>query len=285
LISVTEKQFPRAGMKIDKFIVLLLVCMPVFFITGLQAQQELVVRMSENAFPVGFNTPTGWQGMDVDVLEEMSKGSDLQLKVVAMPFKRAMAEVAKGEIDLVANLTKNAERSEDMYWIGPVRNTEVVLVVLKKNQGPAINSFAQLVALLEANHQQIGHVIGVSYSPFLDDNIENNPRLHGQIWNSATRGQIVEMLHKDRIFGFFQDEFEASSLIAASGNDPANPYSGFVIRRSNIDNSISGAYFGVSKHLEQDKLDKLKQGFYRMQHDGSLQNFYDKWAGKAEPKS
>jgi ABC-type amino acid transport substrate-binding protein len=270
----------REAMKIKNFILLLFGCLAVFYATQVLAQGELVVRMNENSFPASFKTAKGWQGMDVDVLDELMSATDLNYKVVLMPFKRAMAEISKGQIDLLANLTKNAARSEHMHWIGPVRNTKVALVVKKRNQGPAINSFDELIEILEAKKQPIGHVMGVSYSPLLDENIANNTRLKAQIWHSSARMQIVEMLQKDRIFGFFQDQFEASSLITANKNDSSKPYSAFAIRQSNIDNSTSGAYFGVSKHLDQNKIDKLNQAFHRIQQDGTLQKIFDKWTGK-----
>jgi len=260
---------------------LLFISLQIFYSTQLQALGELVVRMSVKAFPASFQTADGWRGMDVDVLNEMMSDTGLSYKVVLIPFKRAMTEIAKGQIDLVTNLTKNPQRSKDMYWIGPVRNTKVGFVVLKKNQGAAINNIGELIGVLEAKHQQIGHVIGVSYSPFLDDNIENNVLFNEHIWKSATRGQIVEMLQKDRIFGFFQDKFEAKSLINAYKNDLTHPYSEFAIRESSIDNSLSGAYFGISKYLEQSKIDKLSQAFNQMQHDGRLQKISKKWSGKA----
>lgn len=200
--SHSGNYFLRAGMKIRNLILLLIICLPMFYATLLQAGQKLIVRMNEQAFPLSFKTTEGWQGMDVDVLDEMMSATGLSYKVVSMPFKRAITEIAKGQIDLVVNVAKNPERSKDMYWIGPVRNTGVALVVLKKNQGPVLSSFDELIGILEAKHQQIGHVIGVSYSPFLDDSFENNARLSRQIWKSASRVQIVEMLQKDRLFAF-----------------------------------------------------------------------------------
>lgn len=257
---------------------LLLACLSVFYSTNPQAKEELVVRINENAYPSGFKNALGWHGMDVDVLNELMSDTDLKYKVILMPFKRAMTEIAEGRIDLIANLTKSQQRSEYMFWIGPLRTTKVGLVVLKSNQGTTINNIDELISILELKQQQIGHVIGVSYSPFLDDILEHNTQFNGHIWKSATRRQIIEMLHKDRIFGFFQDEFEARSLMAANKDGHINAYSEFVIRESTIDNALSGAYFGVSKHLEQTTIDKLNRAFQQMQQDGRLQKITEKWS-------
>ena len=271
-------------MEMKALLLLLLVGLNIFYSAPLMAQVDLVVRMNENAFPTSVKTADGWQGMDVDVLEEMMSSTDLNFSVVAIPFKRAISEIAKGQIDIIANLTKNPVRSKDMLWIGPVRSTRISFIVLKKNQGPTINNVAELMSILETKHQQIGKVMGVSYSPLLDELLENSPLFNVHIWKSAKRKQIVEMLQKDRIFGFFKDEFEARSLIAANRAGAKNEFSDFAIRKSNIDNSLSGAYFGISKHLDKRIVDTLQKNFIKMQQDGTLQRISEKYSGKVEER-
>jgi polar amino acid transport system substrate-binding protein len=252
-------------------------------INKIHAKADLTVRINEKAFPAGFLQDSIWQGMDVDVLNELSARTALSYDVIIMPFKRSMSELAKGEIDIVVNLTKNAERSEVMNWLGPVRNTKIALVVAKRNQGPSIADINELLQILTEKRQPLGKVIGVSYSPFLDQQLQENVSLMAQTWSSATRNQIVEMLRKERIFGFFQDEFEASSLIQAHKNRANEPYANFAIRTSTIDNTTLGAFFGVSKKLSPEVMSKLSAAFAQIQADGTLEKIYQKWAGTTNP--
>ncbi|MDF2178378.1 transporter substrate-binding domain-containing protein [Aliiglaciecola sp. CAU 1673] len=266
-------------LNIDLLLTLFALCCLALLPLKSDATEVLKVRISEKAFPAGFKVNDRWQGMDIDVLDEITKRTGIQYQVVVMPFQRAMTEIAKGEIDLIANLTKNPQRSLNMDWLGPVRVTQTALVVQKSNPLCEIESIDQLIQLLETSQQQIGHVIGVSYSPMLDDYFATNQRFKAVVWDSATRWQIVEMLQKGRIFGFFQDEFEARSLIAANQHDPSHPYAGFSICPTNIDSSTSGAYFGLSKHLDPAIHKKLLAAFAELESDGTLATIYQKWDG------
>ncbi|NCP66468.1 MAG: amino acid ABC transporter substrate-binding protein [Paraglaciecola sp.] len=258
---------------------IIFLCLALSVISKSQAKADLTVRINENAFPAGFLQNASWQGMDVDVLDALSAKTGLSYQVITMPFKRSISELAKGEIDIVVNLTKNADRREVMNWLGPIRNTKIALVVAKNHQGPSIASIDELVRVLKDYRLPLGKVIGVSYSPFLDGQLQENHQLIAQTWSSATRNQIVEMLRKQRIFGFFQDEFEASSLIQAHKNHANEPYADFVIRPSTIDSSILGAFFGVSKKLNPQTMQKLSTAFAEIQDDGTLVKLYQKWAG------
>lgn len=246
------------------------------------AAVDLTVRINENAFPVGFKQDSTWQGMDVDVLNILTAKSGLTYKIITMPFSRSISELSKGEIDMVVNLTKNDERSMVMNWLGPIRQTKTALLVSNKNQGATITNIDELLNILQAKKMHLGKIIGVSYSPYLDQQLQNNVQLFSQTWNSATRGQILEMLQKDRIFGFFQDEFEAKSLINAHKGDPTKLYSGLSIRPTTIDESTEGAYIGVSKYLSSDTMSKLSLAFQQIQNDGTLDKIYKKWAGISE---
>jgi polar amino acid transport system substrate-binding protein len=266
-------------MKIQKLGCIIFFCLALSVISKSQAKADLTVRINEKAFPAGFLQNSSWQGMDVDVLDALSAKTGLSYQVITMPFKRSISELAKGEIDIVVNLTKNSERSEVMNWLGPIRNTQIALVVAKNHQGPTIASIDELVQVLKDYRLPLGKVIGVSYSPFLDGQLQENNQLMAQTWSSATRNQIVEMLRKQRIFGFFQDEFEANSLIQAHKNHANEPYADFVIRPSTIDSSTLGAFFGVSKKLSPQKMQKLTTAFAQIQDDGTLATLYQKWAG------
>jgi polar amino acid transport system substrate-binding protein len=273
----------RGSMKLKSMGCVVFLCLVSSVISKSHAKADLSVRINEKAFPAGFLQDSIWQGMDVDVLNALSAKTGLSYQVITMPFKRSMSELAKGEIDIVVNLTKNAERSEVMNWLGPIRNTKIALVVAKRNQGPSIANINDLLQVLTAKRQPLGKVIGVSYSPFLDQQLQENTRLMAQTWSSATRNQIVEMLRKDRIFGFFQDEFEASSLIQAHKNQPNEPYADFAIRPTTIDDTNLGAFFGVSKKLSPEVMFKLSRAFEQIQADGTLEQIYQKWTGTTIP--
>jgi len=237
--------------------------------------------MEDNEFPTSYKTATGWKGMDVEVLDELMQRTGLSYKITALPFKRSMIEIQKGRIDLISNLSKNSERSEFMNWLGPIRNTKIGFVVLEKNQNVTIESIDQLLAVLDSRQQQIGYLIGSSYGPLIDSIVRNNTIFREHIWFTPRRKQEVVMLQKDRIFGFFIDEFEANSLINANKSGKKNNFSGFAVHKFSIDHSLDGAYFGASKALDPLILSQLNQAFNEMQNDGTLEIIFNKWSGSS----
>lgn len=241
--------------------------------------------MEDNEFPTSYKAPSGWKGMDVEVLEELVKRTQLDYKIIDIPFKRSMSEIEKGQIDLISNLSKNAERNEFLNWIGPVRNTKIGFVVLEKNLNLPISNLAELIAILDTKRQQIGYLIGASYSPLIDAIVENDKTFRQHLWFTARRELYVHMLQRDRLFGFFLDEFEASSLINANKNGPVNDFYGFAVHNYSIDDSVAGAYFGVSKTLDPQIYQQLSQAFNDMQNDGALETIFKKWSGNAPEKN
>lgn len=267
-------------MNLTVFKTLIFCVLAIKSLSVLAQQDTLVVRVPGENFPISFKHNEQWQGMDIDILNALMDKTGLSYKVIIMPLKRALNETQKGHIDIIPNLAKNKSRSEFMNWMGPSRYTSVGLVVLEKNKNVEITNISNLIAVLDKNKQQLGYLMGASYSDELDKRLETDHKLKSLLWHTASFGQYYTMLRNDRIFGFLHDDFEAQSLIFANKQGEENEFKGFALNNFRVPGSAGGAYFALSKTLKPRIQSQLQSAFGELVSDGTLGHFYDKWAGE-----
>lgn len=253
------------------FCTALLLC---FFIGTLQAE-SLQIRVDQGAFPATYKVESMWLGMDIELLELILERSALDYQFVEMPFQRSLLEMSEGNVHIIPNLVKNAERTTYMHWIGPTRVTCIGLVVQKKDAGLPVTSTDQLINFATVAGKKVGYLSGASYSAYFDQRLKHDSKLQDTLLMLPSNNQHREMLMRGRIFGYFYDAFEIQSRLSDARF--SSVYEGLALNAFRIEDSCIGAYIGVSHALDKERVSKLLPAFDSMRRDGSFNSIHEKW--------
>lgn len=240
---------------------------------------EIIIRADERSFPATYKKDDKWEGMDVEIINELLSRTNLENNYAQIPFQRSLFQIKSGEIQLIPNLVKNEARSEYMHWLGPTRVTCIGLVVQEKDSQLPIKTTDELISVALQKQNKIGYLTGASYSPYLDNRLEKDDRLKKVLHFLPDNSQHRQMLKLGRLFGYFYDAFEIQRRIADP--DFSNEYQGLALHDYRIEDSCTGAYIGISKKLDKNIYQKIVTSYDGMLVDGTFDQIHLKWLGIA----
>jgi len=242
--------------------------------------QPILINANRDYYPATYMKDKEWYGMDIDIINEIFLRAKLDFKIVEIPFKRSLYWMQSGKTHMMPNLCKNEERSAYMYWLGPMRITAIGLVVLKKDQYLPIKACDDLIIVSKQRNRKFGYLNGASYSDYFDNRIEKDPAIKNVLHFTSSPKQSIAMLQKGRIIGFFQDDFEIQHLLLEQSQNHDSLYNDVVLHSYRIEDSIGGAYFGISKKLDKILYQKILTAFQSIKEDGAFDKIHFKWTGK-----
>ncbi len=82
-------------------------------------------------------------GLNVRMLQALATEVGCELQVVKSPWARALKLMRQGQIDVISQLSYNAERGKDLYFIGPHHQERMWLIADPTTQ-PALQQLADL---------------------------------------------------------------------------------------------------------------------------------------------
>lgn len=249
----------------------------ILFVTNAFAE-KIIIRADETSFPATYKKDDKWEGMDVDIINELLSRANLESKYSQIPFQRSIFQIKSGEIQLIPNLVKNESRSEYMHWLGPIRVTCIGLVVQEKDMQLPIKTTDELISVALQKQKKIGYLIGASYSPSLDERLENDAKLRDVLYFLPDNSQHRQMLKLGRLLGYFYDAFEIQRRIADP--DFSAEFNGLALHDYRIKDSCTGAYIGISKKMDNEIYQKIIHAFQEMHDDGTFTEMYLKWVGR-----
>ncbi len=110
--------------------------LPVCFLFSLTALASASDRQQITGIRVAnyphqyYQTKSGnWTGLDVKLARTLIKEADFKYDFYEYPRSRALNCIIKGKLHLMTSLSRTPERSTYMYWIGPERVSQMILVV------------------------------------------------------------------------------------------------------------------------------------------------------------
>ena len=127
------------------------------------------------------------QGLDIDLLNQLSARTGLRFKVQRAPWARGLAALQNGKADLMTGLAKTPEREAYIHYLAKPYYACAPRFYAAPAQAKALHSYAQLAGLT------IGHVLESAYfEPFDSD---------AQLRKTAvnTESQLLEMLSRGRL--------------------------------------------------------------------------------------
>jgi len=90
------------------------------------------------------NSDTGLKGFDVDFLEEIFRRADIALKIVYLPWKRALREAQRGEVNGVCSCSRTAERDSYLTYSAPLGRASSGLFSLAENKFPPLKKLEEI---------------------------------------------------------------------------------------------------------------------------------------------
>jgi len=107
------------------------------------------------------------KGLDVELLQECFRRMDEKLKIMLVPWKRALCMGMYGQADGVFSILLTPERNEKMFFSDPVR-TELMTLYVRKDSKLEFNG-----DLDELKDFQLGVVRNFSYGNKVDNFVKN----------------------------------------------------------------------------------------------------------------
>lgn len=170
---------------------------------GLQASaadescgEPLRVRVSADYLPFSYQDTDGtFNGVDVRLIQDLFAETGCQVSLVAMPFKRAIVELAEGRIDMMPFASITEDRKAFAAFSAPYRKERAGLVVRAEDlEQLKITSLKDVVdQKLVLGHEQSAYR-GPDFARFLADPVSKD-----HVFNVVTTTEGIRMLASGRI--------------------------------------------------------------------------------------
>ena len=237
--------------------------------------ESIRVRVTEFA-PNYFLKDGHWTGLDVELAEAVVKDAGFTIEFIELSWSRALNAMQTGDIDMMMNLTRTADREVFIKFFGPARISKRVLVVRKENLDLKISSLDDLVEASRRTKLSFGIQKDAKYSAAFDTRLTADP-VFAQSFDVASQGST---LHKrvagGHNLGFFEDENYVVHQLQNNPNFRALALHSFTLASDPV-------YFGLSKHINATTVQKLEAAFQRLEKNGTLAKIRTRW-GKAQKR-
>jgi polar amino acid transport system substrate-binding protein len=140
-----------------------------------------------------------WEGQGISIFKDIATKLGCKLKIIEVPWGRALEMLKDGELSVMTNLTYTVDRSRYLKFIGPHAHENLVLFI-KKDQ-PRINSLSELHKL----DKPIAILANGYYGPVIDG-LNLDPQLEKKIIKLPSSKQLKYMSNSERTAGFIEDE-------------------------------------------------------------------------------
>jgi len=188
--------------------------------------------------------------MAVELIEVLLNEAHCQPVYTVYPWKRALAQLQEGKLDMMVNLSITSERKKYLWFIGPQRDETIVLVVN--------NDFNFKVDLLEdfkAFNNKIGIENGAFYGDDFDNKYKTDPEFANLFVQAVNTDMLIKMLKLKRVIGFLEDRYSSAFKMKA-----LTEYQGVKAHSYLVNQDV--VYFGFSKKsVSLELLARLKKAY------------------------
>ncbi len=160
------------------------------------------LKMRTSVFPpLGMKDSNDkWIGSDLDYTKALLDKAGCKFNILETPWARGLKMLKVGKVDLMLNVTKNPQREQFFYFVGPHR-LETIRLITKKRKLPMIRSWQQFELLDTVLMRQRGSIFGARF----DLALKRNPILKSKLLDLADNEVRLDLVHKGRATGFFAD--------------------------------------------------------------------------------
>lgn len=240
----------------------LIVVAGILFAAPLCAEQKDVIVIGGDHNPP-FRLVEGgtYSGIFGEMIHEIVRGMNLEVRFQECPFKRCLAELRDGDIDVFLALLKRPEREDYLYYAKPyIKGRTDRAFYLRKGEGSRIQKYEDLYGL------EIGLLRGVK----ITERFDNDPNLntHG----TTTHEQNFLKLIAGRIDTFVHTEIAIDYQLKLLG------YYDRIEKAPLKFTKFQPTYFVISKQSKyMDRIPDFEANLQRLAEENTFWELVDKW--------
>lgn len=230
------------------------------------------IRVADSDYPPQYyrNAKGEWAGLDVELARAFVLEAGFVPEFIPRPWSRALTEMKEGTLHMMLNLSKTDERSDFMYWIGPERYEDMVLVVKAGNAKLPITNLDDLIAFATKS----GKKIGIQQDAYYGEEFRKRSmdKAFITMFDVVTAGETnARMLQSDRIAGYIDGKVTVLYNIRLKPDFAGLAMHPFTLNSEPV-------YFGISKKgISVKALRKLEEAYKRLASSGKLEEIWKKY--------
>lgn len=222
--------------------------------------------------PFSMRLPDGTiGGVQLDVSIEALRRMGCRVKLVEMPFARALVELEHGELDVLTGAFRRPEREAYAWFSAPVLRSRNMLYIRRADA--ARWNFKSLLELRRSPFR-LGAQIGVVYGPDYVSLMRDAGYARG-VTKISNRHGLWQMLERGRIDGVIADELTAEFELASLRL-------GDKLLKTQVVVSDEPAPTAFSmRSTDPGFVERYNGAIEAMRRDGTLQRIVQRYAGSA----
>ncbi len=227
--------------------------------------RSAVVSQDQKSLKYIHNKNGSWTGLTIDLTKALLEEAGCTYSFHPMTWKRGLIELRSGRVDMMMNVSFTEEREKFAYYIGPLDEEKMILVV-QKNSNLSIGSFDDFKKIPEKISYEHGAYLGKEF----DHKLKTDPNFVKK-FEVFSGGDITnyKRLSLGRIGGIIADKYEVSSQLA---NYPKLKVHPFTINHDWV-------YWAVSrKSVSEETMLRLYQAYIRLKNRKALEKIVNRYA-------
>ena len=207
-----------------------------------------------------------WTGLAVELARVLANEAGVALEFQPLPWKRALAYMKNGRIDLMTNLSLTEGRRAYISFIGPMRDETMVLVVPEETDYN-IRGLDDLKLL----PRKIGIEDNAFYGSAFNAKYNSDPHFAAR-FDPVVRAELnIAKLIRGRLSGFIEDRYSASGKIKNDIRYARLKIHPFFINQDWV-------YFGFSKQsVPKERLGLFQDAFARARAKGLFKKVLEQY--------
>lgn len=245
--------------------ILIIFLLLIIITTTCYTQTEIIFRVTEHP-PYYYLEDGVWSGISIELANTLLKEAGFSIIYKNLPWKRALFNLKKGEIDFMTNLSITDDRKKFIHYIGP-QMYETMILVLSKDSNLIINNFEDIKKI----PGKLGIQLGVYYGEEFHNRMETDSELKKKFIIVATGDSLVKLVHAKRLVGFISSghEFYYNQKLYDDFKNLKDH--NFIIHKSPI-------YFGFSKEsYSEGQIIEIQEAYNRVVKRGGFKIIIDKY--------
>lgn len=251
----------------EKFLMILIA---LFMFNNACAACELRVRAAQvspdqKSLKYILHQDRSWSGLTIDLTKALLEEAGCTYSFHPMPWKRGLADLEDGHIDMMMNVSFTEEREKFAYYIGPMDEEKMILVVQKSSQY-SIHSLDDFKKIPTKFSYERGAYLGKKF----DNKIKTDSEF-AKKFELFSGGDITnyERLALGRMGGFIADQYEVALHLAEYPELSVHP---FTINHDWV-------YWAVSrKSVSEETILKLYQAYVRVKNRKAFEQIVNRYA-------
>jgi len=199
-------------------------------------------------------------GIHIDLVREALRRMGCEVRLVEMPWARALTELQAGRLDIITGAIRTEDREAYAWFAAPGPQSRNVLWM----RADAMKTwhFTRLDELRQSGFR-LGAQIGVRYGSDYDD-LMRDPEFAATVRHVSTRRNLWLMASAGRIDGLIASEITGRTELEQMGLQDRIRNSGVVVRHSPAGTAFS------KKSVSQEFVERFNKVNEAMVKDGSL---------------